>query len=525
MRFAWISVLLLPVLALALQDQTPTLHSETRVVQIDVAVRDSHGLPVNGLTKDDFTITDAGKPRTIAIFSADPNGQPANAISSPPQALPPKLPPGIFSNRVPAPGPPEHVTVILLDGILASFGDLAQARRSVMDLMTKLPGGERIAIYAAHRVSPSPYAPAVLAVIQDFTFDRDLLRKSIAAWTPPATMGPAPGIAETKLRPSPANQPPPDVAAQFVHRVDTITAGIAVDQGVMGSMDFLRLIGEHLALLPGRKSLIWVTPGLPPTVLNGHGDMRDNTVAVLNDANVALSAVDMRGLTMGNPAPKIAGMQQLADATGGQVYHDRNDIDGAIAEAMEASHTNYTLGFYLADNERDETFHKLAVQVNRPGLELHYRLGYIADSPSAKLPTAKEDLDTARLNPVDDDAISVSARVEVIPGQPRASLHLTMSIDSHALSLRQNGDTSAGKVNEKIVELNERGAILGQLVDTKAFEIPDNALEHFRNTGLSWDQEMHLIPGAVTVRVIVRDQATGRIGSLSIPLKKPAITN
>jgi hypothetical protein len=212
-------------------------------------------------------------------------------------------------------------------------------------------------------------------------------------------------------------------------------------------------------------------------------------------------------------------MQQLTEATGGQAYYNRNDIDGAMADAMKASRTNYTLGFYLAESERDETFHKLTVQVNRPGLQLHYRLGYIAGSPSAKLPTAKEDLDTARLNPVDDDAIGVSVRVEVIPGQPRASLHLTMSIDSHPLSLRQNGEISAGKVNEKIFELNERGAILGQLADTKAFEIPANALEHFHNTGLSWEQKLQLIPGAATIRVIVRDQATGRIGSLSIPLK------
>jgi hypothetical protein len=353
----------------------------------------------------------------------------------------------------------------------------------------------------------------VFTVVRDFTSDRDLLRESIAAWWPPAYIAPAPGMSRMKSRPSPESQPQ---ATQFVQRMDAMTAQIAVDQGAMDSLDFLRLIGEHLALLPGRKSLIWVTPGFPPTVLNNKGDLRDNTIAVLNDANVALSAVDTRGVGVLNT---IGGMQQLAEATGGQVYHDRNDIDGAIAEAMEASRTNYTLGFYLAESERDGTFHKLAVQVNRPGLELHYRLGYIADSLSAKLPTAKEDLDTARLNPVDADAIGVSVRAEVLPGKPRATLRLTMSVDSHGLSLQQNGDASAGKVNEKIVELNERGAILGQTEDTKAFEIPASALEHFHSTGLNWEQKMPLVPGAATVRVIVRDQATGRIGSLTVPLR------
>jgi VWFA-related protein len=144
MKHPWTLALLMPVLASALQNPpVPMLHSETRVVQIDVSVKDSHGLPVNDLTKDDFTITDEGKPRAIAIFAADPNGQPANAISSAPQVLPPKLPPGVFSNKVPSSRPPEHVTVILLDGILADFDNIGWARRNIMNLMAKLPGTRR----------------------------------------------------------------------------------------------------------------------------------------------------------------------------------------------------------------------------------------------------------------------------------------------------------------------------------------------------------------------------------------------
>ena len=517
MRFPksqWVLVLLVPSLASALQDQVPTLRSETRVVQIDVAVRDAHGLPVDGLVKEDFTVKDEGKPRAIAIFGADPGSQRLQSADSVPPVRPPP-PPGVFSNSAPLSGSSEHVTVILLDGILAHFDEFAQARRNVIDLMAKLPGTERIAIYAAYK--PSIYAPPVLTVVQDFTSDRDLLRKSITAYWTPVSVLPAPGMSQ-KARPSPTNQSPPDVAAQFVQRMDASSAQIAVDQGTMGSVDFLRLIGEHLALLPGRKSLIWVTPGFPPTVLNDHGDIRDNTIAALNDANVALSAVDMRGLPVAGSAGKIAGMQQLAEATGGQAYYNRNDLDGAIAEAMEASRTNYTLGFYLAESERDETFHKLTVQVNRPGLELHYRLGYIADSPSAKLPTAKEDLDTARLNPVDADAIGISARIEVVPGQPRATLRLMLSLDSHGLSLRQEGTVSAGKVDEEFIELDESGGIVGRSRDSKLFQIPGNALEHFYGTGLSLEQKMPLMPGAARVRVIVRDSATGRIGSLTIPL-------
>jgi hypothetical protein len=61
-----VSKLLFPApLPAAGQDPPATSGTETRAVQIDVAVRDSHGPPVHGLTKDDFTILDDGKPRVI----------------------------------------------------------------------------------------------------------------------------------------------------------------------------------------------------------------------------------------------------------------------------------------------------------------------------------------------------------------------------------------------------------------------------------------------------------------------------
>jgi hypothetical protein len=43
--------------------QTPILHADTRVVQIEVAVKDSHGHPVRGLSTKDFVLTDQVKPR------------------------------------------------------------------------------------------------------------------------------------------------------------------------------------------------------------------------------------------------------------------------------------------------------------------------------------------------------------------------------------------------------------------------------------------------------------------------------
>src|SRR6476660_9788529 len=45
----------------------------TRLVQVNVVVTDKKGEPIRGLTKDDFTLLDSGKPQTISFFAEETN--------------------------------------------------------------------------------------------------------------------------------------------------------------------------------------------------------------------------------------------------------------------------------------------------------------------------------------------------------------------------------------------------------------------------------------------------------------------
>jgi VWFA-related protein len=193
-------VFLLPLLG-AGQDAPTTIRTETRAVQIDVAVRDAHGVPVQQLTKDDFTLLDNGKPRAIEFFSAEagepvPDAAPPATPSSPPSA--PASPSRVLSNTAPSNAPREAVTVILLDASSPTLdtttggigtGLLGQARKEVFDAMDKLPAEERIAIY---RISPGG-----LKIVQNFTSNRELLRKSIKAWSIPVDWRPRGGTSRT----------------------------------------------------------------------------------------------------------------------------------------------------------------------------------------------------------------------------------------------------------------------------------------------------------------------------------------
>ena len=51
--------------------QTPTIHVESRLVNVALNVVDETGAPVGGLTKDDFEIAEDGDPQKIAIFDRE----------------------------------------------------------------------------------------------------------------------------------------------------------------------------------------------------------------------------------------------------------------------------------------------------------------------------------------------------------------------------------------------------------------------------------------------------------------------
>jgi hypothetical protein len=84
-----------------------TFKSETRAIQINVSVKDAQGRPVHGLRKEDFAVTDNGKPREIQLFSPDEGGSAAPATSGPPN--------GVFSNRFGSPAAQERITALVID--------------------------------------------------------------------------------------------------------------------------------------------------------------------------------------------------------------------------------------------------------------------------------------------------------------------------------------------------------------------------------------------------------------------------
>jgi len=510
-------------------EPTPTIHAETRVVQIELVATDSHGNPVTDLRKEDFSIRDEGKPRPIDIFTFNSraNGSETSAGTSAVTSSKP-LPPHVFSNRDSK--PPElsgHSTVILLDEANAWFENAAWGRQGVIGLMDKVKPDEKIAVYAIAR-------KIGLVLIQDYTTDHALLLKNLDKYVPrdtsPCLMGPG-GKA---LLPGDAGQPcgggskdgglheDPERASSNAHTAAALSREkeYMVKQDAENARLSLQTLAEQLALVPGRKSVFWITQGFPPKLMRDMGQIAwDKTITALNEANVAVNTVDsneLSGYLRYEGSGGILTMKQVAQETGGQAYFGRNDIDTAMAGAIEASRTSYTLGFYLPENERDNKFHALKVAANRHGLNLDYRQGYYAGN--TEIPNenrSRNDLESNLLNRADATGVGITAKVEATA----AAVNIRLNLDPATLSLKQTPNGWRGSVEETFVEQNESGNTLAKISVTKKFDVSRAERARFDAEGDTWSQSLPLRPGADRITIIMRDSTSSRVGSLRILLE------
>jgi VWFA-related protein len=410
-----------------------------------------------------------------------------------------------------------HSTAIILDEVNSYFEDAYQARKSVVDVMAKLPADERIALYAIVRHQG-------LVLFADYTTDRDALRHALANHQatgmrpnlkrrggnldPPSGIHGAQdaecsaqfGLSPAETTGGDQNVPPSDVQMDGASCQELFDAW---NRNAEDARLSLQKLGEQLSSLPGRKSIFWITEAFPRWLIHGSWAAAwDKTIHELNEANAAVNTIDIRGLiTYGQPATgAISTMIQIAESTGGKAYFNRNDTDGALEEGITASRAIYTLRFALPESERDKKFHRLKVRVSRPHVNVYARQGYYAggEEKAADLITSK--IEGAGLEAKSVGAPPLQAFVQVpyfYTGANRASVHLALQME----------DAGALKPQTQIVGIALRdGAEASRFADTIA---PDG--------GGRYEHAFTLASGTYTLRITV-GSGTSVSGVKEVPL-------
>lgn len=505
----------------------PVIRVGTRLVEVDAVVRDKNG-PVRGLVQGDFELFDQGKQQKIALF---------HAVDKPPaQGSFAPLGEGVVSNRVDRAGnAAPNVTAILLDRLNTSVPDQVVANRQVLSALKSVQPPDRVALFTlGRRIRP----------IADFTADPEKVREALA-----------------KLRPEPSIElavSDPDNGSGFLP--DMLTTGNPrLDQEIQDSINTERqasmesraaltakameLLARHLAGIPGRKNLIWISSSFPLSFeFREREDVYQNVraaVRALNDANVAIYPVDPRGLdaerlssavtrTMGitaiGRAPQgrsstsvgpsgIDTMIELAKQTGGRAFFNRNDLDDAVRAALDDVQSSYMLGFYPDQSSFDGTFHNLRVKVGRKGVDVLSRTRYFAGTlPALDDKELLGRMTEAFQNPLEASEVGLAAVVRAKDSTGKYVLRVSVNLAD--LRLQPDGDQWKASLNlGTLISAKGQGRIqVTQL--TLRFTQQQWTAGVERGYVLDLPFEAHMEKTAV--RAALQDRSTGNVGSVTL---------
>ncbi|MGA8036447.1 MAG: VWA domain-containing protein [Candidatus Acidiferrales bacterium] len=542
--------------------QTP-IRVATKLISVSAIVRDKHGAPITDLTKDDFTILEGKKPRSIEIFTV------VQTSVAPP--APQSLPPDTYSNELGArEDSPSNLTIILLDSLNTPSFDRSFPRSQIKKLLLTLQPQDRVALYALG---------SRLRVLHEFSSDAQSLLDAL-------NKNEDVELLDVDTPPSHATN---EHNMQLVPLADENTATeIAQQEGNRAQLtgNAIRAIAEHVSYLPGRKSLIWISDDFPLSFLLDNLERSpdgkklpyttENELAsrALDQAQIAIYPIDARGLEAtgiseiaNESVPKqVADMERkanmlaLAQRTGGREFTDTNGIMGSIRQTIDSSRVTYELGFYPTDVQWDGSFHKLQVKVKRKDAQVQARDGYYAvgdptltpqmvnamlaqaargrieatgirftahvDSLAAgaggKLTADREPIvsaQTTSTGPAGGPANATSANSAALSAAaaPRI-MTLSLTLDPAQFGFHLLNGEIVDDVDVAFISIDAKNRIIQRAAMPLPFKLDQLSFDALVKSGFPVTRAVEIPPEAVELRVVVYDEANSRVGSLRIPI-------
>jgi len=277
--------------------------------------------------------------------------------------------------------------------------------------------------------------------------------------------------------------------------------------------------GRLFAAWPDEKSLIWISAGTTNKIwtaplqavqvklyaLNVHASINYRFIASFTTPDTTYEyETAVNGQLLEN-------MRDAARETGGELCNNSLEPQSCVQKAMEDATDHYLLSYETHSRSSQPEWRQIQVKVNRPGVTVSARSGVMI-APNLRTEEKKrEQIAAALASPVDIPGLWLELQ-PILPSQPGQEL---------ILSLRMRSDAEhPGVWNSDGMDFTVAGVVFSKSDVMQRFgedvhgPLPRKTLIDLDTSGLTWTHKI-AASNAVAVRLAVRDNATGRFGSIT----------
>ncbi len=571
-------------------DDTDVVRISTNLVQVDAVVTDKDGRQVTDLRPEEVEVLEDDRPQKITNFSYISTGtgtlQPiaSSSVARPADASVAAAPPPVRLKREQV----RRTIALVVDDLGMSFESTAFVRRALKNFVDnqmqpddlvaiiRTSAGigalqqftsdrrqlyaaiERVKWYPMGRGGASAFAP----------LQKDDLALHVGS------------VQESAAELARQSQEQRREAEEEINQ----TRDEYFSVGTLGAVGFvIRSLGD----LPGRKSVLLFSDGIRLFARNktsvrndsGSGGGRPGikgesastveNVRVMeslrrltdeaNRASVVVYTLDSRGLqTLTTTAADStsdyspaqlerrlfdqrqdffdtqSGLEYMARLTGGFAIRNSNDFGKGIRSVLDDQSGYYLIGYRPDESTFDATrgrdkFHKVTVNVKRPGLRVRSRSGFygVADDEARRLKRASGDNFLAALSsPFSANELGV--RLTTLFGHDRQAgsvMYSMLHVNGRDLTFKEEADGwRVATIDVAAYTFGDYGNAIDSFTRTHTVRARDDAYQSILEDGLVYTLNVPVKkPGAYQLRVAVRDAATSRVGSASQFIEVPDV--
>ncbi len=520
------------------------LHAESSLVRIDVEVTDRSGKPIKGLSEDQFTVTDNGKPQKISSFSY-------SDIERIDTAGPENTKPVVIPVDGGAPSVKEAVSDEVRDRrMLVLFFDLSSMETD--DITRAHDAAEK---FLAKQLTPADLVSVVvfssqLSVLANFTNNRAVLEKAVAQIMP----GAASQLADNQYAAAQNGEYDVQQDTQAAYTPDQTEFNVFnTDQKLIA----IESLTNVLAGIPGRKALVEFTGGITQTGEENRAELTAATDAA-NRADVSIYSIDARGMFATPPGGDVTTaastgtsmfsgasvfhqtdqredsrdtLATLSTDTGGRAFFDLGDLSDAFPKIQQENGGYYLVGYNLPpDVKHDGRWRAVAVKVKAPGAHVRYRNGYYAprDFQHLEKEDKEQQLEEALESPNPEVELPVAVETAMFRlSDNQVYVPISAKLSSSALEWAQKRGLHTAEFDFAAeVKGVPSGQTVAALRDTITVHLDEQQYQQVTRSNLVYQGGVVLSPGSYRLKFVARENESGRMGTfetgLVVPQRQPA---